>query len=167
MASSGERCIWSKRKQFHENCEKRISLCYFLCYFLFKTIPIRHKGCELSNSMVISKLSKNSIFTPKNRHWEIILFKKNGTQLVKSYGTFSVFTFGPLVAKLIIESGRNLVSRLNLPRGIYVASFRSIAQVDTKSATFLYNRHFLCNLTSVTLKSRSNQKLGGYHVYPY
>ena len=81
-------------------------------------------------------------------------------QRFRSYRTFWVFTLGPLVVKSVIESSRNLVSRLTLPRGIYVASFRSIAQVDTKRAVILYNRHFLRNLTQITRKSKSNQKPG-------
>ena len=94
------------------------------------------------------------------------IFSKSD-QRFRSHHTFCVFTLGPLVAKPVIKTSQNLVYRFTLPRGIYVASFRSIDQGDAKRATILDNRHFLRNLTQITGKSRSNPKPGGYYVYPY
>ena len=55
-------------------------------------------------------------------------------QRFRSYRIFRVFTFGPLVAKSIIGSGRNFFSTVPLPRAKYVASFRSLASAVQKRA---------------------------------
>jgi hypothetical protein len=75
--------------------------------------------------------------------------------------TYCVFGFGTLVAKPRIRFDQNLVCELRWPRGKYVQSFKSIAPVVTERTQIRWT------LTSVTLKSRSNQKPGYYVMYPY
>jgi hypothetical protein len=62
--------------------------------------------------------------------------------------------FWHLLAKPRSRSDRNLVCEVRWPRGTYVQSFKSVAPVVTER-------------TSVTVKSRSNQKPGYYVMYPY
>ena len=80
----------------------------------------------------------------------------------KRYCIFCVFTKSPLVAERSIGSDRNLAYGYWAPWYIIIPSHIILHQIIMKCATLTLK---FWTLTSVTLKSRSNPKFGGYVVY--
>jgi hypothetical protein len=70
------------------------------------------------------------------------------SHLFRSYDTFCVFGFGPLVAKQRIRLDRNLVCELLLHSGTYVQSFGSIASAAVTKRALLMDATWLYRLTA-------------------